>query len=169
MVDRLFSADVARRYRDEVAARFEANRQADAAAIVNMVDQEVTLDPAQQQNLFDSLLDRWEPAWSTGNVIFLYPQYAVLPEPDLLRPNLSDVQQRLWASHPKRRNVVLSWQVYLRTNNVLGVAGLEPYDLPESAGAADEEDAGGKEVMSAEASSKGSAAVVPLESVEAAQ
>jgi hypothetical protein len=123
--------DVANEYRAEIVARFDATIAADAAAIVNLVDQQTVLDPTQQEELHQSIRQNWNPQWSRRNVVLLYPQYAQLPGADVLDPHLSKLQQQLWSYRPERRNVRLSWQVYLGMSDLLGAGQLEPFDSPE--------------------------------------
>jgi hypothetical protein len=132
-IGRLFPAEVADKYRDETEARFAANRQADAAVVVNLIDHKVMLTPQQQQQLLTVLVEAWQPHWSTGNLVLIHSQYAALPETEILQPHLSELQQQLWAYRPRTRALTLSWQVHFGASNLFGPVGLEEFQPPAAA------------------------------------
>jgi hypothetical protein len=131
-VGQFMPAAVAKRYSTEIAARMEARRAADAATIVTLIDRQVMLDPNQQREIFTAIRDNWKPYWSSESVVFFYPQYATLPDPDVLSPHLSDSQQRLWSYLPKRRSVSIPWQLHFNANEMFGVRGLEEFPNPDA-------------------------------------
>jgi hypothetical protein len=129
-VSRIMPAEVAETYQAEIAGRFRAHRDADAALLVNLIDQHTLLDPDRQAALFTTLRDNRKSHWATASMLLNYPQYAALPEPDVLRPHLSELQQRLWSYRPKQRRVTLSWQIHFGINNSFATIGLEEFDEP---------------------------------------
>jgi hypothetical protein len=128
-VERTMPDEVADEYRAEIVARFDAAIDADAAAIVNLVDQQTILGPTQQEQLHQTIRQNWNPRWSRRNVVLLYPQYAQLPGADVLKPHLSERQQQLWSYRPEPRAVRLSWEVYLGTSQLSAAGQLEPFDI----------------------------------------
>jgi hypothetical protein len=131
-VGQFMPAAVAKRYSTEIAARMEARRAADAATIVTLIDRQVMLDPDQQREIFTAIRNNWKPYWSRENVVFFYPQYATLPDPDVLSPHLSDSQQRLWSYLPKRRSVSIPWQLHFNANEMFDVWGPEEFPDPDA-------------------------------------
>jgi hypothetical protein len=127
-VRRLMPAVLADTYEAEIAGRFVAHRAASAALLVNLIDQQTMLSPDQQTDLFATLRDHWQPQWSTANVLLTYPQYATLPEPGVIRPHLTELQQRLWSYRPTQRRITVSWQNHFGVNNALAAIGLEEFD-----------------------------------------
>ena len=129
-IDRLLPPSASKTYRAEVAARNDARAAANAALMVTLIDQLAVLDPNQQDEIFRQIRANWSLQWSKRNVMLRFPQYAVLPDADVLRPYLSDLQQRLWSYRPKRRNVTLSWNLNFGDSNFFGVEGLEEFVDP---------------------------------------
>ena len=95
---------------------------------------QIVLDADQMALISDKLKRDWNPDWSTGTVMFMYPQYAVLPNSDVLRPFLSPLQQQLWSYRPKRRNVRLSWQLMFGANELFAASLPEFPDPPSRIG-----------------------------------
>lgn len=118
-------------YQDEIDAREESLRDANVAVVMNLVDGRVVLDADQMAEISDKLKRDWNPDWSSGIVMFTYPQYAVLPSSDVLRPFLSPLQQQLWSYRPTRRNVRLSWQLMFGANELFA-ASLPEFPDPTS-------------------------------------
>lgn len=127
------SAESAAKYQQAVNNRLQARRAADASAVVIMIDQQVMLDPQQQQELFDALVAGWQPHWSTAHVSLNHSNYAMFPEPEFLEPYLNDLQQRLWAARPRRRYASLMWQLKLGVYNLFPTKGLAEFPDPWAA------------------------------------
>ena len=126
----LMGAETGKRYRDEVQARKDAIRSADASMLVNLIDQHVTLDPRQYQDLRSELDRSWQGHWSNRHVVLLYPLFCALPEDAVVLPSLSDAQQQLWSDRSNRRRVRLSWEVYFAGSNMFAGIGMKPFEPP---------------------------------------
>lgn len=133
-VAKVMDEATAAEYQDEIDARAEALQDANVAVVMNLVDGRVVLDADQMALISDKLKRDWNPDWSTGTVMFMYPQYAVLPNSDVLRPFLSPLQQQLWSYRPKRRNVRLSWQLMFGANELFAASLPEFPDPPSRIG-----------------------------------
>ena len=123
-VDQSMSAEVAQRYRDELKARQEAHRAASAGMMLVHIDQQLMLAPDQYQAIREALEKDWNSGWSTGIRLFMYPQYARMPESHVLRPHLTDRQRKLWSARPNHGTVNFGWQMELGMQDFFG-AGVE--------------------------------------------
>ena len=142
VIAREFPREVHERYQQEIAGRFRENRAADAAVVVNLIDNKVQLSSEQQQSLFRSLTEEWQPHWSTGSLVLLYAQYAALPEVQFLRPHLNEIQQRLWSYRPKLRRTTLPWQAHFGSSHLFGPVSLPEFPQPGKSAPSTVEDLG---------------------------
>lgn len=128
--DLLPDREVVARYQEEIAARDQMRRAAAAGMIVAMVDQRAMLDPAQQDNLEETLLANWNKSWSNAATIVISPMYATLPSADVMQEELTPLQRKLWAYRPQSRTVRLPWNFEMNAVKFLGVNDLPPFPDP---------------------------------------
>ncbi len=88
------------------------------------IDAELLLSPDQHDEIAETLNEKWNQSWSDGPRLFLYPQYAKLPEVNVLQPHLSALQRSLWLQRSNNSNVNFGWQMELGAQEFFG-AGLE--------------------------------------------
>ena len=138
-IHQLMPPDIAENYEAVTKARFAANRAANAALLTNIIDRQVLLDLDQQEKIYQTLRDEWQPHWSPRNILLTYAQYAVLPDALIVHPHLTDLQKSLWSSGMGRRRVTLSWQVHFRTDQFFGGIALPEFDPPDNPGGNDGE------------------------------
>jgi hypothetical protein len=130
-IEKSLSADAADRYRDEVAARSEAHRQASVGVMLVHIDAALLLSPQQHDQLAETLTEKWNQAWSTGPRLYLYPQYARMPESHVLSSYLTDTQQKLWTQRATNSTVNFGWQMELGLQDWMGGGvELKPFDKP---------------------------------------
>ncbi len=106
-------AEVAQRYGEELAARAAAERDASLGTMLVHIDDALLLTPKQHDDIKVELNEKWSKGWSTGVRLFMYPQYARLPETYILKPHLTDRQQSLWTQRNNNTSVNFGWQMEL--------------------------------------------------------
>ena len=119
-IDNTLSADVADKYRDEISARNDAHAQAAIGMMLVHIDAKLLLSPKQHEELNDTLKAKWNKAWSAGPRLYMYPQYARLPESHVLKPHLTDLQQKLWSERAGNATVNFGWQMELGLQDWMG-------------------------------------------------
>ncbi len=130
-VDKMMPADVAEQYRQELAARLAAEREAAAGTMLIHIDAAVLLTPDQHDELSETLQGKWNNAWSSGPRLFMYPQYARMPESHVLRPHLSERQRSLWSQRNSNTSVNFGWQMELGLQDWFGGGvELKAFDKP---------------------------------------
>ncbi len=130
-VKEILPSETAARYAEEIEARVEARRAATVGVIVTLIDQQVLLDPAQQESLAEALRENWNHDWSSAQIAVMYPMYATLPDADLLDPQLTTLQKKLWTYRPGQRNVRLPWDFEFNVTKMLGMRELEAFPDPQ--------------------------------------
>lgn len=125
------SDEAAEKYSQEIAARAEAHQDAAAGMMLVHIDAELLLSPDQHDEIAETLKGKWNKAWSSGPRLFMYPQYARLPESHVLRPHLSDLQRTLWSQRSNNSSVNFGWQMELGLQDWFGVGvELEAFEPP---------------------------------------
>ncbi len=128
-IKKVMPEEVTRDYQNEILARKRAYHAANVTLMVQLVNDQVMLDADQRLKVYDALEQAWQPEWSYGQTMFLYPQHAVVPGKEILEPHLSDLQQTLWSYRVKRPTIRLSWQSHLEF--LAFFVDLDPFDPPD--------------------------------------
>jgi hypothetical protein len=93
-------AEVAERYRAELAGREQAQREAAREMMLLHIDRRVQLT-AEQYDALAAAIDRnWNDAWTTNLEAYWHEALAPMPPMDVLRTHLTMQQEALW----KERN-----------------------------------------------------------------
>lgn len=110
-IDTLVPADVAKRYREEVAARQEFKDEAAREMMAMLIDRKLSFEPEQYDRALVALEDDWNPEWSVNLQMFLYDDFAPMPKRDVLQPLLTDRQRRIWdVQSGHRGRISFGWE-----------------------------------------------------------
>lgn len=91
-------------YKAEVDKRAAATRRMTARNLVANLDEDLVLDAAQRQKLFDSLVANWDDKWGAGIENLLYGNNMFPNVPDkLVGPFLTPIQKKIWDRKPKNQ------------------------------------------------------------------
>lgn len=91
-------------YKAEVDKRAAATRRTTARNLVANLDEDLVLDAAQRQKLFDSLVANWDDKWGAGIELLLYGNNMFPNVPDkLVGPFLTPTQKKIWDRKPKNQ------------------------------------------------------------------
>jgi hypothetical protein len=129
-IDASLPADVATRYRDEIAARFGAKLQSARDMMVMLIDRKLSLTPEQNEQVANTLDEHWDPTWSRNMQVYLYDDYAPMPREDLLKSVLTERQQHVWASRMNHGRISFGWEQDLGLIGPLGDVGDLVIDAP---------------------------------------
>lgn len=116
-IEEVCPKEAAARYRQEVAARENAKREAAANLMVRLIDREFMLSEEQAEKVQHSLLTHWNEDWSRNLQTLMYPQYAPWPDRNLVIPSLDKLQQTLWVERPHRGRIQFGWEAELGFNS----------------------------------------------------
>jgi hypothetical protein len=92
----LVPAEVAERYRAELAARDQAQREAAREMMLLHIDRRLLLT-AEQYDALAAAIDRnWNDAWTTNLEAYWHEAFAPMPPIDMLAPHLTASQRAMW-------------------------------------------------------------------------
>jgi hypothetical protein len=109
-IDELLPPEAAERYRDEVAARDLARRQAAEGMMLVLVDRKLCLSGEQYEQAAAAIDKSWKEPWSRNMQIYLYDEYAPVPDAAVLKPLLNAEQQRIWAGRVNHGMIHFGWE-----------------------------------------------------------
>jgi hypothetical protein len=129
-LDALLPADVASRYREEVADRRRAKKESARDMMVMLIDRKLSLTPAQYEQVENTVDQNWDPTWSRNMQMYLYDDYAPMPGGDILKSVLTERQQQVWASRTNYGRISFGWEQDLGLVGPLGEVGELVVDAP---------------------------------------
>lgn len=132
-VDALLPEEVATRYREEIAGRRQAKHEAARDMMTVLIDRKLSLTPEQYEQAGEVIDEKWDPRWSKNMQMFLYDQYAPLPEANVLRPVLSERQRTMWESRTNHGLISFGWEQDLGLRTPWGDVGDLEVDIPAAA------------------------------------
>lgn len=109
-IEALIPPEAAARYRDEIAEREEARREAAREMMTMLIDRKLSLTPEQYAQIDEALAENWDANWSKNMQVYLYDEYAPMPHADVLQPLLTDRQRTIWASRGSRGQISFGWE-----------------------------------------------------------
>lgn len=109
-VEESLPEDAARRYREELAARTEASKQATQGMMTVILDRHLALTPQQYERVAETVGENWHEDWGQNLQVFLYDEYAPVPGPDVLNPLLNDRQRELLKDRANHGRIHFGWE-----------------------------------------------------------
>ncbi len=132
-IDALLPAEAAARYRSEVAARRQAKKDAAREMMVVLIDRKLSLTPDQYEHAGGVINEKWDPGWARNMQMFLYDQYAPLPDANVLSPVLTERQRTTWESRTNHGRISFGWERDLGLSSPWGEVGDLEVDIPAAA------------------------------------
>ncbi|MBX3439042.1 MAG: hypothetical protein KF861_16245 [Planctomycetaceae bacterium] len=129
-LDALLPAETAQRYREEMAARRLARDAAAREMILVLMDRRLSLTPEQYTQLDGAISGQRDASWSRNMQMFLYEEYAPMPDDSVVRPLLSDRQRDIWASRTNYGRISFGWEQDLGLMTPWGDLGDIELELP---------------------------------------
>ena len=127
-IEALMPEETAQRYRDELAAREAAEKEAAVGMMTVVIDRLVCLSPEQFDKASEAIGKNWDEQWSGNLQVFTYEQYAPVPPPNVLQTFLDPQQQDLLRGRSSRSTIHFGWEQEMR---VLGGIEIELQELDE--------------------------------------
>ena len=109
-IDAVMPEEAAQRYREEVAAREAADKQAGAGMMTVVVDGLVCLSPEQFDQTSEAIGQNWDKEWSRNLQVFTYEEHAPVPPPRVLQKILDPRQQQLLQGRSHRSSIHFGWE-----------------------------------------------------------
>ncbi len=132
-IDALLPEEAAARYREEIAARRQAQKDAAREMMVVLIDRRLSLTPDQYEQTGGIIDEQWDPGCERNMQMFLYDQYAPLPDANVLSPVLTERQRTRWESRPHRGRISFGWERDLGLSSPWGDVGDLEIDIPAAA------------------------------------
>lgn len=133
-IDKILTPEQAERYREEIAARVQAERDAAAGMVLVHIDEALLLTPKQHEQMGETIKEKWNTSWSSGPRLFMYPQYAQLPGTSIVGKHLTARQKAIWTQRSSNNvSVSFGWQMELGLQDWIGGAELEAFEKPSPA------------------------------------
>ncbi|MBA3316437.1 MAG: hypothetical protein H0T47_24530 [Planctomycetaceae bacterium] len=102
--------EAAKRYDDELTARKEARTEAAAEMMTTLVDGKVSLLPKQYEEVTAAVLANWQDAWARDLQLFLYEDFAPVPDLQAINGVLTERQRNLWRGGHQRGRIFFGWE-----------------------------------------------------------
>ncbi|MAI30288.1 MAG: hypothetical protein CMM07_01300 [Rhodopirellula sp.] len=118
LADKAFTPQVAMVYRSEITARNEANINATASIVTNLIDSQVLLSPSEMDSLTTKVAQLDTTKKATLPVAFFYRHMIPIPSTEKLDGLLSERQLALWKTQ-KRPSYNQPWVNYFNSNDFL--------------------------------------------------
>ena len=118
LADQTFTQAIANEYRNELAARKEANLNATASIVTNLIDSQVLLSPAEMDLVATKTAQFETTRNATLPVAFFYRHMIPIPSSENMIDLLSERQLTLWKTQ-KHPNYNQPWVNYFNSNDFL--------------------------------------------------
>lgn len=118
LADETFKPTIAKAYRQELAARADANITAAASIVTNLIDSQVLLSPTEMETVATRVEQFETTRKATLPVAFFYRHMIPVPSPENMSDILSERQNALWKTQ-KHPNYNQPWVNYFNSNDFL--------------------------------------------------
>jgi len=118
LADQAFTPDIAKAYRQEIAARKEANVTAVSSIVTNLIDSQVLLSPTEMDSVASKVAKLDTTQKATLPVAFFYRHMIPIPSSENMSDILTERQLVLWKTQ-KHPNYNQPWVNYFNSNDFL--------------------------------------------------